>query len=326
MKKYLITAGLLITTTLFATQLTTRAASGPEVKELRIGYLPNIVLPQPLLGLENGEYAKYMPGIAFKGTAYAAGPAVLEALRAGIIDIGYTGPFPPMNAYFKAKDVVLLAAAAKGGTQLMVSKSGNIKTVADLKGKVIGVNQIGSTVDVMVRFNLVKAGLVPDRDVRIVEVPPAEQADALKRNEVAAVAAPAPWPSYVAKQGNGRPLLNWRAIFDDGNYLQGVAFTSRKFLEANPNLVAQFVKTHRAITDNLVKNREKGNAAVVAAWSKITKKVLEPEIAKAAFSTISFTNVANEKDFQRLAEATYKAGIIREIGSFEGFFYKPAGQ
>ena len=299
------------------------ATPQPEVKELRIGYLPNIVLPQPLLGLTGGQFEKLVPGVKFTGTAYPAGPAVLEALRAGTIDIAYTGPYPPLNAFLRDRDVVLLAGAATGGTELLVGRNSPIRKVADLKGKVIGVNQLGSTVDVMVRFNLIEAGLVPDKDVRLIEVPPAEQADALKRNEVAAVASPAPWPSFIVKNGNGRALLNWRTIFDGGNYLQGVAFTTAKFARQNPNAVKAFVNAHKTITNNLNKDRTRGDKEVLAAWSAVTKRTLDPKVAQSAFASIKFTNAADLKSFQRLADVTYQAGILREKGSLEGFLYAP---
>jgi NitT/TauT family transport system substrate-binding protein len=317
----LLALGLL--TALAAVGAATGQGAQPERKELRIGYLPNIVLPQPLIGLVKGGFEKQVPGVKFSGQAFPAGPAVLEALRAGTIDIAYTGPYPPMNAFLKDRDVVLLVGAATGGTELLVSKASSIKTVADLKGKVVGINQLGSTVDVIVRYNLIEAGLVPDKDVRLIEVPPAEQAEALKRNEVAAVASPAPWPSYIVKNGNGRPLLNWHKIFDGGNYLQGVGFTTRKFAQANPNLVAAFVKAHRAITTDLNKNRAKGDKEVLDAWSQVTKRTLDPAVASAAFASIKYTNSADVKSFERLADVTFQAGILRQKGSFDGFLYAP---
>jgi NitT/TauT family transport system substrate-binding protein len=252
-----------------------------EVKQVTIGYLPNIVLPQPLVGLQRGEYAKRVRGVRFIGKDYPAGPAVLEALRAGVVDIAYTGPYPPMKAFVKDKDVILLAGAAKGGTELLVPKNSPIRSIRDLRGKAIGINQLGSTVDAMVRYRLVQAGLAPDRDVRLLVVEPAQQADALKRGEVAAVAAPAPWPSVVKASGNGRALLGWRPILDNGNYLAGVVFTTRKFAQANPNFVRQFVAAHRAITNRLNSNRARGNAEVLAAWSRVTKKKMQPAVANA---------------------------------------------
>ena len=292
-----------------------------EAKKLRIGYLANIVMPQPLVGLEEGEFGKLVPGVAFTGQDYPAGPAVLEALRSGVIDIAYTGPYPPMNAFLKNKDIVLLAGAAKGGTALMVLKTSPIKTVGDLKGKIIGMNQLGSTTDAIVQYNLLKAGLKPVKDVRLIEVKPAEQASTLKGGQVAAVAAPAPWPSQVEKNGDGRALLDSRKILNNGDYLAGVAFTTKKFADANPVLMTKFVSAHKTITDELNKDRAKGDARVLAAWSKVTKKNLDPAVAKAAFSTITFTADAKPENFERDMDVSLKVGFLKKKGSLDGFIW-----
>jgi len=46
----------------------------------------------------------------------------------------------------------------------------SIKTLADLKGKVVGVSNPGSTSDIATRVGLAKEGLIPDKDVTIVAV------------------------------------------------------------------------------------------------------------------------------------------------------------
>lgn len=290
-----------------------------EAKAIRVGYLANIVMPQPLVGIEEGEFKKLVPGVEFKGQDYPAGPAVLEALRSGVIDIAYTGPYPPMNGFLKNQDIVLLAGAAKGGTALMVSKSSPIKSVKDLKGKVIGINQLGSTVDAVVQYNLLQAGLKPGKDVRLIEVKPAEQAAALKDGQVAAVASPAPWPSQIEKIGDGRALLDSKQILNNGDYLAGVAFTTKKFADANPQLIAKFVAAHKTITDELNKDRAKADVRVLAAWSKVTKKQLDPAVAKAAFATITFTAEAKQQDFERDMDVSLQVGFLKKKGSLDGF-------
>lgn len=298
-------------------------------KTVRVGYLANIVMPQPLVGIVNGEFEKLVPGVEFTGQDFPAGPAVLEQLRAGAIDIAYTGPYPPLKAFAKNKDIVLLAGAAKGGTALLVAKNSPIKSVKDLKGKIVGVNQTGSTVDAMVRYQLLRAGLNPTsaisnpaKDVRIIEVQPAEQAAALQGGEVAAVAAPAPWPSVVVRQGSGRVLLNARNILDKGNYLSAVVFTTKKYADENPQLIAQFVAAHKAITNRLNRNREQGDAQVLAAWSKITGKTLEPEVAKGAFGTIEFTSNVDIKSLRRDLRILTQVGFSKDESDLNGFLWK----
>ena len=219
--------------------------------------------------------------------------------------------------------MVLLCGAASGGTQLMVAKNSPIKSLKDLKGKIIGVNQLGSTVEAMVRYNLLKAGLKPDSDVRLVEVKPAEQAEALKSGEVQAVAAPAPWPSDVELNGNGRALLDWKQIYEGGNYLSGSIYTTKKFADEHAEFIAKFVEANKRITNELNKDRAKGDARVLDAWSKATSKKLDAKVAKAAFATIKYTMEANETGMQKFADINYELGLLKQKANLKGFVYQP---
>jgi NitT/TauT family transport system substrate-binding protein len=305
-----------------ANSVTGAAPVEEKLSKVTIGYTPTIVLPQPLVGLEEGEYAKKIPGVQFESKLFNAGSGVVEALRAGTIDIGWSGPYPAIKAFAKAGDVVLLANAANGGTELSVLKSSPIKSVKDLKGKVIGVNTPGSTVDAFVRHNLIKAGLKPDTDVRIIEVAPGEQATALQSGQVAAVAAPSPWPSQVQITANARPLLTWKQILSDGKYSSGSAYTTKKFADAHPEFIKQFLTAHKQITDELNKDRAKADARVLAAWSKVSKKTLKPEVAKAAFATIVYTDAPDGKDLQNQADVALETGGLRKKADLAGFIYE----
>jgi len=294
-----------------------------QVKKLTIGYNPTIAQPQVLVGLLKGRYAQQMPGVSVNGRVYDAGPAVLEALRSGVVQIACSGPFPALKAFAKEGDVVLLCGTATGGTQLMVSKNSPIKKVADLKGKVIGVNQLGSTVEAMVAYQVLKAGLKPEEDVKFVEIKPGEQAEVLKGGEVHAVAAPAPWPSHVQFNGNARALLDWKQIYNDGAYLSGSFFTTKKFAQENPEFIKSFLKATQKITDDLNKDRKKADAEVLDSWQTATTKTLDPTVAKAAFSTILYTTKANEEALQKFADINYELGMLRKKPDLKGFVWKP---
>jgi NitT/TauT family transport system substrate-binding protein len=303
---------------------TTGGAPGQEeaLSQITIGYTPTIVLPQPLLGIEEKKYAQFIPKTTFEGRVYDAGSGVIEALRAGAIDIGASGPYPALKAYAKAKDIVLLANAADGGTELMVLQSSPYKSVKDLKGKAVGVNQLGSTVDAFVRHNLLKAGLKPDDDVQIIRIPPGEQAALLQSGQVAAVAAPSPWPSQVAITAKARPLLGWKQILSDGHYSSGSIYTTKRFADEHPEFIKQFLIAHKQITDELNKDRVKGDTRVLAAWSKVSNKTLAPAVAKAAFATIKYNIVPDGKDLQNQADIAFETGGLKQKADLAGFIYE----
>jgi NitT/TauT family transport system substrate-binding protein len=293
-----------------------------KLSTVTVGYTPTIVLPQPLVGTEEGQYEKLIPGVKFEKKLFNAGSGVVEQLRAGTIQIGFSGPYPAIKAFAKAGDVVLLANAANGGTEISVLKNSPIKSVKDLKGKKIGVNQPGSTVDAFVRNQLIKAGLKPDTDVKILEVAPGDQAEYLTSGQVDAVAAPAPWPSQVQLTANARPLVNWKDILAGGEYSSGAAYTTKTFADAHPEFIKQFLSAHKQITDDLNKDRTKADARVLAAWSKVSQKTLKPEVAKAAFATIKFTDAPDGKDLQNQADIALATGGLKKQVDLAGFIYE----
>jgi NitT/TauT family transport system substrate-binding protein len=174
----------------------------------------------------------------------------------------------------------------------------------------------------MVRYQILKAGLKPETDVKFIEVKPAEQADALERGDVAAVAAPAPWPSFVQITAKAKPLLDWKQLYENGNYLAGSFYATKKWVEANPELARQFVEATKKMTADLNADRAKADTQVLAAWEKISKKTLQPEVAKAAFQTIKYTTDASEEGLQKFADINFELGVIKQKPDVKGFVWK----
>ena len=305
------------------TASSTGNAASDDLKSVTIGYNAAIVQPQPLIGVVEGEYGKRIADVTFDGKQYKAGPDVITALRAGVIQIGSSGIGPPLKAFAKDGDIVMICGGATGGTELSVAGNSPIKTVQELKGKTIGVNQLGSTVDAMVRYNLLKVGLRPDKDVKIVPLEPALQADSLQRGDVDAIAAPAPWPSQALVKAKARPLLSWKTILDNGNYLAGSIYTKKTFAEAHPEFIRKFIAANTAITEELNRDRAKGDARVLAAWSRASKKTLPADVAKRAFATIQFTTEIKEADLQRFADLAFQVGLSKKKPDLKGFVFEP---
>ena len=75
--------------------------------ELRVGYFPNITHAQALvaqqLALEgNPWFEPRLPeGTKLFWQPYNAGPAAMEGLTIGSVDLSYVGPSPAINAYIR---------------------------------------------------------------------------------------------------------------------------------------------------------------------------------------------------------------------------------
>jgi ABC-type nitrate/sulfonate/bicarbonate transport system substrate-binding protein len=69
------------------------------------------------------------------------------------------------------KSVALAAGPGDPPNTLFARKDLNIRSVRDLKGKTIGVNNYGGNFDLYLRRELVDHGLDPKKDVKIIEIP-----------------------------------------------------------------------------------------------------------------------------------------------------------
>lgn len=115
---------------------------------------------------------------------FQGGPAILEAIRAGSIDLAYVGDTPPIQAQ-AAGDTVLIVAALRTSApdyQLAVAPGEKITTLDQLKGKKIAYAE-GTGRQPFVLRALKKGGLTKD-DVTLVPLSADEFPDAVRTGEV----------------------------------------------------------------------------------------------------------------------------------------------
>jgi len=94
------------------------------------------------------------------------GTQTSAALLGGSIQIGQFGGAEALSANAGGADLVVVANLAPVYPYKLYVQKG-IKTVADLKGKTIGVSNAGGSSDIATRAALKNAGLDPDKDVLI---------------------------------------------------------------------------------------------------------------------------------------------------------------
>ncbi len=141
-------------------QTSSSSNSGPIT--VHLGYFPNLTHAVALVGVERGTFQNALgSNVKLETKTFNAGPALIEALFAGEIDIGYVGPSPAINGYVKSHGEALriIAGAASGGALFIVRPGANIQTAKDLANKKFADPQLGGTQDVALRFYLQQNGL-----------------------------------------------------------------------------------------------------------------------------------------------------------------------
>lgn len=99
---------------------------------------------------------------------YIASTNAMAALLAGQVQLAVTGGSEAINANANGSDVVVIATTTPVYATFLETRP-EIKTAADLKGKLIAITNPGASFDIATRVLLQHEGLDPDKDVTLVK-------------------------------------------------------------------------------------------------------------------------------------------------------------
>ncbi|MEZ0212012.1 MAG: sulfonate ABC transporter substrate-binding protein [Xanthobacteraceae bacterium] len=243
-------------------------------------------------------------GITVKWAEFAAGPQMLEALNAGAIDIGQTGEAPPIFAQAASDNLVYLAnePPAPKGEAILVPKDSPIATVADLKGKTVGLNK-GSNVHFLLVKALEKAG-VGYSDITPKFLPPADARAAFEKGAIDAWAIWDPFQASAEVAVKARTLTTAEGIVPNYQFYLG----SRRFAEANPKVIAALIQAIGE-TDDWIQKDPAAAVAELAPSTGIPAPVLTIAVGRQSFGVTPLTERVIA-DQQRVADTFFSLGLL----------------
>ncbi|HEY3917055.1 MAG TPA: ABC transporter substrate-binding protein [Stellaceae bacterium] len=208
-----------------------------------------------------GELAPILfahPGIArHEGISYvveplhfSGGPLSISAIAKGDVDIGGLGYATIAAAIAGAgiDDLKVIGDVQQDGVpgwysaEYMVLTDGPIHSIADLKGKTLGINTIGSMLDVGQRAMLREHGIDDHKDVTIIEVASPNMKAALAAHKVDMVGVVAAIGADPELRAIARPLF---IQADSVGVTQVSALVARaSFLAAHRDAVVDFLEDY----------------------------------------------------------------------------------
>jgi sulfonate transport system substrate-binding protein len=218
------------TATSLATALPVRAAEAP--KELRIGYQKAGILA--LAKLQRVIEKQFAPlGTEIRWAEFPYGPPLLEALNAGSLDYGYTGNAPPVFAQAARANLAYVAAIpARGDNQaIVVAPDSPLKTLADLRGKKIGVAKGSSAHDLLV--SAIESANLTYKDINPIYLPPADAASAFAKGAIDAWSIWDPFLAIIEQKGVRRLPIAPEVAQQNSFFL-----ANKDFLAKYPQIVA----------------------------------------------------------------------------------------
>jgi NitT/TauT family transport system substrate-binding protein len=289
---------------------------GESETTVRLGYFANVTHAPALVGLNEGMFeAELGEDVSLEPVAFNAGPAVIEALFAGEIDISYIGPNPAINGYVRSNGEALriIAGSTSGGASLVVQGDGGIESPGDLAEKKVATPQLGNTQDVALRTWLGEHSLAAREQGGNVSVVPGANADTLtlfQKGEIDAAWVPEPWATRLVLQAGGRVLVDERDLWPDGRFVTTHVIVRTKFLEQHPDIVESFLRGHVAAIDRIHTDPGEAQRATNEEILEATTAALPQEVIEAAWEKMEFTYDPIASSLRESAAGAFELGFL----------------
>lgn len=173
-------------------------------------------------------------------TLSSSGPIMMALLMSGHADLVVAGAVAILRGIAQNAPVVVVGGHLNRMSYALMSAKG-MKTVADLRGKTIGITGIGGMGEFTVVESLRRQGLIKDRDFTVLNIEggPAARIAALKTNKVQAV--PLTPGQRVQVESEGYPvLLDTRESLPD--IPSTIVASTKELTGSNPEKVARFLR------------------------------------------------------------------------------------
>ncbi|HWU61270.1 MAG TPA: ABC transporter substrate-binding protein [Ensifer sp.] len=257
-------------------------------------------------------------GIKVEVTVGGAPAQNIAQLQAGQTDVIMTGSFDVVTAASRGLPVLAVLNTQDQGdvptTGLMVPPASTIKTVANLKGKAVGLpGGVQSTQGLMLFRALEKAGLTKD-DVRLVSLPFDAMVESAERGSVDAI-APIGLFYSIAEAKKFRSI---EGVYDQIKGSPAVIFVSSK------KFVAEHADAMKAFNDAMLKAYDYGNAhpdtvrAIDAAQTK-----MPPDYIKTRYIA-PFVGKFNDEVWLKAAADMQRFGFIPKAPAKVDFIWEGA--
>jgi NitT/TauT family transport system substrate-binding protein len=211
------------------------------------------------LGNDVGLFAKH--GIDLEPIYMGGGMNSLAAVTSNSVQFLAAGSTATISARLGGVDISIVSVQSNK-FDYVVFTAPEIKSVQELKGKIVTGTRPGASADSALRLYLRQSGLEPGKDVIFISVAESQQGrlNALQRGAVSATVLTPPF-SGIAKQLGFRELADLRKIDIEyaGNSIAGMA----PYIKSHPQLVENFLKGYIESLHYFRTQKEKSLAGVM---------------------------------------------------------------
>ena len=224
--------------------------SDNKAETFKIGYLPTDHDAALFVANSTGMFKD--AGIDVELYEYNNGGDLMSAMASGDLDVGYVGITPVIYSMSKGVPIKIVAGAQNEGSGLL-SYDSSVKSITDLKGKVVATPGESSIQSVLLKYDLKKNGLNIS-DIESPSMKVSSMNDALKTGSIDGMVTYEPYAT-ISKEINNQTLVeNSSDILPDHPCC--VVVMSEKFLSGNSSKVNKILDIHKNATEKIMENPE----------------------------------------------------------------------
>jgi NitT/TauT family transport system substrate-binding protein len=224
---------------------------------------------------------------------FTGGTTAILALVSGDVPITQVAGPGLVNSALAGSDAVFIAAGMTSLNYVLMGKPG-VKSTEQLKGGTLAISRFGSATDSIARFALRRIGLVPGKDVTLMQVGSGpERLNALMTGRVNAAVINPP-SSFIAEK---RGLAVIADVAQMGLVFQhtGVG-TTRRFIREHPDIVRRYVRAHVEAVHRMWTDKE----ATVKALGHYMGTGVEREILEKTYENVLSETFYPKKQYPSL--------------------------
>ncbi len=293
-----------------------------ELTQVTVGILPTVDLAPLMYAIEEGIFEEH--GLEVETRVTSGGSEAIPALLAGDVDFIFSSYIPILLAQQSGLDVIVASGShsntpgAETPSGVWTTEGSGIETMADLKGKTISVNALGSVAELLVVAALDEVGL-SSSDYSLLEIPFPDVPGALDQNRVDA--------SWVAEPSRTTIVQDLGGTFvgsEEDAEVMSISETFQNFPIAgygargneDPAVLKAF---HEAMAESL--EVLAGDPDIARELAPGYTKIPENLLADLAVSTFGAVSVA---DIERLQDLMVAQGMLdAPIDNIADIVYSP---
>ncbi len=320
-----------------AAQTTSAAKPSGPADTVKVVHVPGLFFAPLYVAMDRGFFTEQ--NIAISLDKAASGAEVMAFLAQGQIDVGAVGlSAATFNTFAKGFDFKVIASAGiapqtNGPSKFEIRKalvdSGQVKTLADLKGKKVAVaGGVGSAGAYLAVKALQTAGLT-GKDVQFVNLANPDMVQALANGAVDAALIGTPFSTQAIQQGAGAILVD---DFAPG-YSTTAFLYSGKLIKERPDVANRFalalLKGYRAIqganylTDANVQTYVKYTGSTEPVIRATPPFIYDPNMAiktesitdqEKVYRESGWTDYTQAMDISKLFDPSFAARAVKTVG------------